>query len=280
MKRFQRFPDEASRIGHILFWLFPYEQDALAPRSTRDPRAMAASERTEHLGREPKITNRPRSTKKTRQRCISVMTSFLLLGGFAGSSHAQYTDRVGLDAGAIEGRAVNLAQGESIKLSCLVGPAGSSPQVGDKTPGNSTSKPETTDSGVQNNLGPTAVSLPALGNTINPDVSLAGAQPVTGVTTEDPTIVPSIVPTDSHQRGNDPVREKGFSSAVEMAFTGKSGGGNVGSLDALTSRDASPAFQNISYSSSEAQPITKPTPVFSSVSAWESQFPVPLQTRH
>ncbi len=41
MKRFQQFPDEASRIGHILFWLFPYEQDtfrrkARAHRATRE----------------------------------------------------------------------------------------------------------------------------------------------------------------------------------------------------------------------------------------------------
>jgi len=35
MKRFQQFPDEAARIGHILFWLFPYEQDTFRRGGTR-----------------------------------------------------------------------------------------------------------------------------------------------------------------------------------------------------------------------------------------------------
>jgi hypothetical protein len=131
------------------------------------------------------------------------------------------------------------------------------------------------------------VSLPALGSAIDPNISLAGAQSATGNTPEDLTIVPAIVPTDSHhpdgdvrQENSTPVRGKGFSSVVEMAFTGKSGDGNVGSLNALTSRDASPAFQNLNYNFSETQPTTKPSPVFSSASAWESHFPVPLEARY
>lgn len=50
MKHFQRFPDEASRIEHILFWLFPYEQDALCRLRTRADRAPHAPARKERVG--------------------------------------------------------------------------------------------------------------------------------------------------------------------------------------------------------------------------------------
>ena len=35
MKRFRQFSDETNRVGHILFWLFPYEQDTF--RRSRTP---------------------------------------------------------------------------------------------------------------------------------------------------------------------------------------------------------------------------------------------------
>jgi hypothetical protein len=38
MKRFQHSPDEANRLGHILFWLFPYEQETFRRGKTRTRR--------------------------------------------------------------------------------------------------------------------------------------------------------------------------------------------------------------------------------------------------
>ena len=38
MKRFQQSPDEANRLGHILFWLFPYEQETFRRGKTRTRR--------------------------------------------------------------------------------------------------------------------------------------------------------------------------------------------------------------------------------------------------
>ncbi|HUI06901.1 MAG TPA: hypothetical protein VL486_07825 [Verrucomicrobiae bacterium] len=38
ISRFQQFPEEANRIGQILFWLFPYEQETFRRRPTRPHR--------------------------------------------------------------------------------------------------------------------------------------------------------------------------------------------------------------------------------------------------
>jgi hypothetical protein len=38
MKRFQQFPDESAKVGQILFWLFPYEQNTFYRRRTRSNR--------------------------------------------------------------------------------------------------------------------------------------------------------------------------------------------------------------------------------------------------
>jgi hypothetical protein len=35
MKRFQQFPNESAKVGQILFWLFPYEQDTFRRRKNR-----------------------------------------------------------------------------------------------------------------------------------------------------------------------------------------------------------------------------------------------------
>jgi hypothetical protein len=39
MKRFQQFPKESAKVGQILFWLFPYEQNTFNRRQTRAHRA-------------------------------------------------------------------------------------------------------------------------------------------------------------------------------------------------------------------------------------------------
>jgi hypothetical protein len=39
MKRFQQFPNESAKVGQILFWLFPYEQNTFYRRQTRADRA-------------------------------------------------------------------------------------------------------------------------------------------------------------------------------------------------------------------------------------------------
>jgi hypothetical protein len=39
MKRFQQFPKESAKVGQILFWLFPYEQNTFSRRQTRAHRA-------------------------------------------------------------------------------------------------------------------------------------------------------------------------------------------------------------------------------------------------
>jgi len=39
MKRFQQFPNETAKVGQILFWLFPYEQNTFNRRQTRAQRA-------------------------------------------------------------------------------------------------------------------------------------------------------------------------------------------------------------------------------------------------
>ena len=35
MKRFQQFPKESAKVGQILFWLFPYEQNTFGRHQTR-----------------------------------------------------------------------------------------------------------------------------------------------------------------------------------------------------------------------------------------------------
>ena len=39
MKRLQQFPDESAKVGQILFWLFPYEQNTFCRRQIRPHRA-------------------------------------------------------------------------------------------------------------------------------------------------------------------------------------------------------------------------------------------------
>jgi hypothetical protein len=39
MKRFQQLPNETAKIGQILFWLFPYEQNTFCRRQTGAHRA-------------------------------------------------------------------------------------------------------------------------------------------------------------------------------------------------------------------------------------------------
>jgi hypothetical protein len=39
MKRFQQFPDESAKIGQILFWLFPYEQNTFCRHQNQAHRA-------------------------------------------------------------------------------------------------------------------------------------------------------------------------------------------------------------------------------------------------
>ena len=39
MKRFQQSLNESAKVGQILFWLFPYEQNTFSRRQTRADRA-------------------------------------------------------------------------------------------------------------------------------------------------------------------------------------------------------------------------------------------------
>jgi hypothetical protein len=43
MKRFQPFPNESAKVGQILFWLFPYEQDTFRRRKSRVQRGGSRS---------------------------------------------------------------------------------------------------------------------------------------------------------------------------------------------------------------------------------------------
>jgi hypothetical protein len=57
MKRFQQFPKESAKVGQILFWLFPYEQNTFnrhlnrAHRATRGAAYVRAYQGTPQLSR-------------------------------------------------------------------------------------------------------------------------------------------------------------------------------------------------------------------------------------
>jgi hypothetical protein len=265
MKRSRPSPDEASRIGHILFWLFPDEDEPLDRQGTRAERAAHVPTRKERLGQTLKVLGRASAVPKGGHGLALVIASLILSGLLVPSSC---------------GQVANLRPGESVQLLCLAGAHSPTLQVGDKLVGNSSCKIAAADSEQQNDSKPSAISAAAPADDIRHNVSPAGSSAATEDITKDLSIglsttvsepsgpAPEIGPGTSGSAGGN-----NFSLVIEKVFTGKSCENKLVPLEALNSGGPSPVSEDLAYTSAEIQQVSTPTPPPSGLSLQHS----PLQ---
>jgi hypothetical protein len=88
MKRARQFSNEASRVGHILFWLFPDEAewDRNGSLGTSEGCAMRAQARKDQWTHMLERRRRTRPVPKAAQGWMLIVTGLLFLGGLVSLS--------------------------------------------------------------------------------------------------------------------------------------------------------------------------------------------------
>ena len=243
MKRSRRFPDEATRIGHILFWLFPYEQDALGNRKARGNRGTQTPTRKERLGHMIGVLGRAPSTPKSGRGLALFIASLILSSFLADSNCAQVTKP-------------NQGSQPTHCMALAAGPAEN--HVADGSSGKTSSEVAATDRSDQSDSKPTFLSLTTSGNDSDSSGTSTGPSTATGEIAKDLTtcsafasLQSSALVSDVPARDSDSASGNLLTSVVEQVFTGKAGDNQVAELDVLNSGHANPVFQDSVYTPSE-----------------------------
>ncbi|HUI06108.1 MAG TPA: hypothetical protein VL486_03805 [Verrucomicrobiae bacterium] len=289
MKRSRRAADETSRIGQILFWLFPYEQDVLSSRRARISRGTQAPARKERLSQVLGVLSRTPSVPKGGQGLRLVIATLLLSSFLVDSNCAQVTNPnrgtelpywMGFDTKSIADRVVDPDSGGSTRPACLAAIHEPVSRAGDKPSGIPLVQFKAAECEHQDGLQPAVISITARGNDANDAAATTDPSAVTDQLANDLTIrsstavaQPTGLVSEVPLCNSSSACDDHFSSVVEQVFTGKAHDKQVAQLDMGNSGGLNPVLQDFAYASAEIPQFSAPAPVPPDISRPRSRLP-------